>query len=141
MENEKVKEHVKKRYTEIAQKDCSSCSTSCCSASDCGPAPQYIAWKLGYSPNDIESVPEESILGLGCGNPVALASLKEGEFVGMRAIFHREGYLEAVALHVAKRRREKIWISVLPVFLVGFLFIRNFRFNLKSFQIELRKHA
>ena len=36
---------------------------------------------LGYSPSDIESVPEESILGLGCGNPVALASLKEGETV------------------------------------------------------------
>lgn len=81
MENKKVKEHVKKRYGEIAQKECSSCSTSCCSSSGCGPAPQYIAWKLGYSPNDIESVPEESILGLGCGNPVALASLKEGETV------------------------------------------------------------
>ena len=81
LENEKVKEHVKKRYGEIAQKDCTSCSSSCCSSSSCGPAPQYIAWKLGYSPNDIESVPEESILGLGCGNPVALASLKEGETV------------------------------------------------------------
>ncbi len=81
MEDEKVKEHVKKRYGEIAKTDCSSCSSSCCSSSSCGPPPQYIAWKLGYSPSDIESVPEESILGLGCGNPVALASLKEGETV------------------------------------------------------------
>ncbi len=81
MEDEKVKEHVKKRYGEIAKTDCSSCSASCCSSSSCGPPPQYIAWKLGYSPSDIESVPEESILGLGCGNPVALASLKEGETV------------------------------------------------------------
>ncbi len=81
MENEKVKEHVKKRYGEIAKTDCSSCSSSCCSSSSCGPPPQYVAWKLGYSPGDIESVPEESVLGLGCGNPVALASLKEGETV------------------------------------------------------------
>ena len=78
MENEKVKEHVKKRYGEIAQKECSSCSSSCCSSSSCGPPPQY---ELGYSPSDIEAVPEESVLGLGCGNPVALASLREGETV------------------------------------------------------------
>jgi arsenite methyltransferase len=81
MENEKIKEHVKKRYGEIAKTECSSCSSSCCSSSSCGPAPQYVLWKLGYSPGDIESVPEDSVLGLGCGNPVALASLKEGETV------------------------------------------------------------
>ena len=81
MENKKVKEHVKKRYGEIATTDCSSCSSSCCSSSSCGPPPQYISWKLGYSPDEVESVPEDSVLGLGCGNPVALASLKEGENV------------------------------------------------------------
>jgi len=81
MENEKIKEHVKKRYGEIAKTECSSCSSSCCSSSKCGPSPQYVAWKLGYSPGDIESVPEDSVLGLGCGNPVALASLKDGETV------------------------------------------------------------
>jgi arsenite methyltransferase len=81
LENEKVKEHVKKRYGQIAKTECSSCSSSCCSTSSCGPPPQYLAWKIGYSPNDIESVPEDSILGLGCGNPVALANLKEGETV------------------------------------------------------------
>ena len=81
MENKKIKEHVKKRYGEIAKTDCSSCSSGCCSSSSCGPPPQYVAWKLGYSPGDIESVPEDSVLGLGCGNPVALASLKKGETV------------------------------------------------------------
>ena len=80
-ENEKIKEHVKKRYGAIATADCSSCSTGCCSSSSCGTPPQYVAWKVGYSPSDIESVPEDSLLGLGCGNPVALASLKEGETV------------------------------------------------------------
>lgn len=81
LEDKKVKEHVKKRYGEIAQQECTSCSSSCCSSSSCGTPPQYVAWKIGYSPDDIQNVPEESVLGLGCGNPVALASLKEGETV------------------------------------------------------------
>ncbi len=81
MNNEKIKKHVKKRYGEIAKAESSSCSSGCCSSSSCGPPPQYVAWKIGYSPDDIESVPEDSVLGLGCGNPVALASLKEGETV------------------------------------------------------------
>ncbi len=80
MENEKIKEHVKKRYGEIAKTNCSCYLSSCC-ASNCDPPPQHIASKIGYSSDDIENVPEESVLGLGCGNPVALASLKEGEIV------------------------------------------------------------
>jgi arsenite methyltransferase len=81
MENKKVKEYVKKRYGEIANAECSSCSSGCCSSSCCSSPPKYVAWKIGYSLDDIESVPEDSVLGLGCGNPVALASLKEGETV------------------------------------------------------------
>jgi len=81
MENEKIKEHVKKRYGEIAKTECSSCSSGCCSSSCCSSPPKYVAWRIGYSPDDIESVPDDSVLGLGCGNPVALASLKEGETV------------------------------------------------------------
>jgi SAM-dependent methyltransferase len=37
--------------------------------------------QIGYSEEEIKSLPEEALLGLGCGNPVALASLKEGETV------------------------------------------------------------
>jgi len=81
MESEKIKEHVKKRYSELAKRNCSSCSSSCSSSSSCGIPPQYVAWKVGYSPGDIENIPEDSLLGLGCGNPVALASLKKGETV------------------------------------------------------------
>jgi SAM-dependent methyltransferase len=81
MENEKIKEYVKRRYSKIAKKECSNCSSSCCSSSGCGPPPQYVAWKIGYTPNEIENVPEDSLLGLGCGNPVALVNLKEGETV------------------------------------------------------------
>ena len=82
METKKVKEYVKKRYGEIAEAERSSCSSGCCSSSSCcSSPPKHVAWKVGYSPDDIESVPEESVSGLGCGNPVALASLKEGETV------------------------------------------------------------
>jgi len=80
VEDKKVKEYVKKRYGEIAKAECSSCSSGCCSSS-CSSPPKYVAWKIGYSPDEIESVPDDSVLGLGCGNPVALASLKEGETV------------------------------------------------------------
>ena len=87
MENEKIKEHIKKRYGAIATSDCSSCSSTSCSSSSCctlpgsDDPPQYIAWKVGYTPEDINSVPAAAVSGLGCGNPVALASLKEGETV------------------------------------------------------------
>jgi len=87
MENKKIKDHVKKRYGAIASSDCSSCSSTSCSSSSCctlpgsDDPPQYVAWKVGYSPDDISSVPEEAVSGLGCGNPVALAKLKEGQTV------------------------------------------------------------
>lgn len=87
MENKKIKDHIKKRYGAIASSECSSCSSTTCSSSSCctlpgsDEPPQYIAWKVGYTPDDIKSVPESAVSGLGCGNPVALASLKEGETV------------------------------------------------------------
>jgi ubiquinone/menaquinone biosynthesis C-methylase UbiE len=45
------------------------------------PTNEEISRRIGYSEEDINSVPEGANLGLGCGNPVALASLKEGETV------------------------------------------------------------
>jgi SAM-dependent methyltransferase len=44
-------------------------------------SPKNISHDLGYSKNDIESVPEGANLGLGCGNPLGLALLKKGETV------------------------------------------------------------
>jgi ubiquinone/menaquinone biosynthesis C-methylase UbiE len=41
----------------------------------------YRELQIGYSKDEIEDIPDASILGLGCGNPVALASLKEGEVI------------------------------------------------------------
>lgn len=73
---EEVKEYVKKRYGAIA-KSCQSCSPSC----ECGTSTVDVGLKIGYSEEDLKSVPEAANMGLGCGNPVALANLKEGETV------------------------------------------------------------
>ena len=71
-----VKEFVKKRYGDMAKVE-KACCTSCGS----GPTATNVALQIGYSEEDLKNVPEASIMGLGCGNPVALASLSEGETV------------------------------------------------------------
>jgi arsenite methyltransferase len=52
----------------------------CCKPSCCGGVSQ-TSEKIGYSPEDLRSVPKGADLGLGCGNPQAIASLKTGEIV------------------------------------------------------------
>ncbi len=71
MRQEEIKDYVKKKYGEVAQQRTTSC---CGSTTD-------TARNIGYSEEDLKSIPESSNMGLGCGNPVALASLKEGETV------------------------------------------------------------
>ncbi|MCW3994980.1 MAG: arsenite methyltransferase [Candidatus Bathyarchaeota archaeon] len=79
MEEEKIKKEVRKRYAKIAKTSGSCCasSVSCCS----GPTTEQIGKMIGYSQEELTAVPDGSNLGLGCGNPTALASLKEGERV------------------------------------------------------------
>lgn len=79
-ESEKnIKQHVKARYARIAQQGGSCCPGSSC----CGSANQAqdISRTVGYSDVEMSVVPEGANLGLGCGNPVAIVSLKEGEVV------------------------------------------------------------
>ena len=71
-----IKEFVKNRYSKIATKEESYCS--CCSGEDSTIAQAKAA---GYTLEDIKSIPEDAVFGLGCGNPTALAELKEGETV------------------------------------------------------------
>ena len=80
MKEEKIKEFVKDGYAKIARKGGSCCepTTSCCG--DINMA-SMISQKIGYSDEELKSIPEGANLGLGCGNPIALASLKEGETV------------------------------------------------------------
>lgn len=80
MKEEKIKRIVRKRYGNIAKT-----GGSCCASSDSCSCTLVtsgdISRSIGYSDEDLSSVPEGANLGLGCGNPVALASLKEGETV------------------------------------------------------------
>lgn len=76
----KIKEIVRKGYTAIAKREISCCGpqTSCCGSSKTA---ENISRNVGYKDEELKSVPEGANLGLGCGNPVALASLREGETV------------------------------------------------------------
>lgn len=80
MKEKKVKEFVKEHYGNIAKRHDSRYerSVSCCTDSDLAGD---ISRGIGYSDEELSRVPEGANLGLGCGNPVALASLKEGETV------------------------------------------------------------
>jgi arsenite methyltransferase len=74
-----IKRAVKEGYARIAKQATSYYSSrSCCG---CADIPEEISRRMGYSEEEILAAPPESNLGLGCGNPVALASLKEGETV------------------------------------------------------------
>ena len=80
MKQKDIKKIVKEGYTKIAVQGGSCCgpASSCCGSVDLA---QDISRKIGYSEEEIKGVPEGSNLGLGCGNPVALASLRDGETV------------------------------------------------------------
>jgi len=80
MKKEEVKKTVREGYARVAKSGSSCCApqSSCCCSST---AATDISKKIGYSDQDIESVPEGANLGLGCGNPTAVASFKEGEVV------------------------------------------------------------
>jgi len=98
-DKEEIREAVRESYGKIARDGGVSSETSekssCCGSfeiandtskqpSCCGPADfsaNNISAVMGYSKEDIGSVPEGANMGLGCGNPVALASLKPGETV------------------------------------------------------------
>lgn len=80
---EDVKGEVRSAYGNVAeannQNKCCGNSRSCCGVS-AKPDIGYSK-ELGYSQEELESVPEGCNMGLGCGNPQAIASLKQGEFV------------------------------------------------------------
>jgi arsenite methyltransferase len=77
MDTAQIKTTVKDHYGDIAKK-----SGSCCCKCSCVPAqPSAYAKKIGYKNKDMISVPEGANLGLGCGNPTAIDTLKTGEWV------------------------------------------------------------
>lgn len=79
MSNESKKEAVRNRYAAVAETEASGCcgETSCCG----DPGAAVKSSRMGYSVEEMDVLPEGANLGLGCGNPTALAGIKEGEIV------------------------------------------------------------
>ena len=77
-----IKTKVKEKYGKIAltgNSDCCCMPQECCNGTNNSPNETSIA--IGYDSKDLESIPNESILGVGCGAPLNFADLKEGEIV------------------------------------------------------------
>jgi SAM-dependent methyltransferase len=79
MKEEKIRKYVRDRYAAIARKGGSCCApaASCCTSA----TPDTVGRSIGYSEEEMKAAPRGANLGLGCGNPTALASLREGETV------------------------------------------------------------
>jgi len=83
LKDNEIKKQVRDRYARAA-----NTKTSCCApaSSPCGCGQPDLSQEkasqmVGYSPAELAGIPEEANLGLGCGNPAALASLKTGETI------------------------------------------------------------
>lgn len=81
-DKEEIREFIRKNYSEVAAKGSEG---GCCGGGcSCNSAPMDIdevSAKIGYTEGDLLNVPSKANMGLGCGNPIAIAALKEGETV------------------------------------------------------------
>lgn len=83
LKNDEIRNAVRQNYRILATSiiDSGGClSSSCCGGSN-DLTMENISLGLGYSVDDMNAVPEGANLGLGCGNPQAIANLKAGEIV------------------------------------------------------------
>jgi len=80
---EETRETVREGYKAIAVKEKSSCCgpSASCNGPSSATESEQLARTLGYEAEDLSALPEDANLGLSCGNPVALASLRPGEVV------------------------------------------------------------
>lgn len=80
MKEAEIKRIVREGYANRVQSKSSCCAPTqtCCGSGD---ATRTISKAIGYTEKEMDSVPDSANLGLGCGNPIALASLIEGETV------------------------------------------------------------
>jgi arsenite methyltransferase len=77
-EHDDIRSAVRETYGNVAQGGGGCCSTAGC----CDSTPETVASKrIGYSDDELGTVPQGADLGLGCGNPQAIAALKTGETV------------------------------------------------------------
>ena len=84
-EHDEHRQAVRGAYAQVAnasnQGDSHGIESSCCGVSDDAAINTLISTRMGYSEEDLQNVPSGADMGLGCGNPRAIASLKPGEVV------------------------------------------------------------
>lgn len=81
-QEDEIRAAVRKTYRQVAISPAGrESATSCCSGGPQDAVKAISAGFLGYSQQDVDSVPEGANMGLGCGNPQAIAALKPGEVV------------------------------------------------------------
>lgn len=78
--DEQIKKEIKQRYGKIAVSGNSDC---CCMPGECGSmdSPMDATKVIGYNQEDLMTIPQSAILGVGCGAPLNFANLREGETV------------------------------------------------------------
>ncbi|AIQ18494.1 arsenite S-adenosylmethyltransferase [Paenibacillus sp. FSL H7-0357] len=84
MTNDQIRQNVRGRYQKIAVKKVEAASSCCTPAESCCDSPSdfdAISAKMGYFSEELAAAPEGANLGLGCGNPQAIAELQAGEHV------------------------------------------------------------
>ena len=85
LRDDEIRQQVRNSYAEVAEASNSGdgCgeAASCCGVSDDSAINTLVSTRLGYSENDLQTVPEGADMGLGCGNPRAIASIRPGETV------------------------------------------------------------
>lgn len=81
-----LKEKIKQQYGKIAvsgnsESCCMPSSSDCCSTTDITFSPLTSSKAIGYNSEKLSSIPQSSILGVGCGNPTKFAHIKEDDLV------------------------------------------------------------
>jgi arsenite methyltransferase len=81
--DDELRDEVRSHYGEVARKGTSCCGPACCTPGTTGEAvdPGETARRMGYTAEELSAAPEGANLGLGCGNPQAIAALRPGETV------------------------------------------------------------
>lgn len=82
MRKEEVRDFIRKNYSRVAlQGVAGGCCSGGCSCSGPQVNIKEAALNIGYTESDLKDIPAQANMGLGCGNPIAIAALKEGEVV------------------------------------------------------------
>jgi len=81
--HEEHRRYVREAYAQIAKADNEGqcCGPVCCGTDEDDAINRLLSTRLGYSQEDLDLVPAGADMGLGCGNPKAIAALKPGETV------------------------------------------------------------